>query len=95
MKKYLINFIIVDSFLEGFLALSERLINLSLVNLTFRTTMESKKQKYIKFLNENESFQNWIKNSPMQIIGFSVIEDSEDETLKVQLLFKNALYLFN
>ena len=32
----------------------------------------TKKQKYIKFLNENESFQNWIKSSPFQIIGFSI-----------------------
>ena len=34
----------------------------------------TKKQKYIKFLNENESFQNWIKSSPFQIIGFSITE---------------------
>ena len=56
--------------------------------------MESRKQKYIKFLNEHEGFQEWIRNSPMQIIGFSVVEDPKDEDLKVQLLFRNSLYLF-
>jgi hypothetical protein len=39
---------LLESFSEGFLALSERLINLSLVNLTFRTTMESKQMKLSK-----------------------------------------------
>jgi len=56
--------------------------------------MESKKQKYIKFLNEHDGFQEWIRNSPMQIVGFSVVEDPKDEALKVQLLFRNSLYLF-
>jgi len=32
----------------GFLAYLERLINLSLTNLTFRTTMESKQNKTLK-----------------------------------------------
>ena len=49
----------------------------------------NKKQKYIKFLNESESFQNWIKSSPFQIVGFSV-----SEQLELKLIFRNSAYLF-
>ena len=51
--------------------------------------MKSKKQKYIQFLNESESFQNWIKSSPFQIVSFSVTEE-----LELKLIFRNSAYLF-
>ena len=53
------------------------------------TTTTTKKEKYIKFLNENESFQNWIKSSPFQIVGFSITEE-----LELKLIFRNSSYLF-
>tara|TARA_R100000234_G_scaffold5059_1_gene3754 strand:+ start:1009 stop:1167 length:159 start_codon:yes stop_codon:yes gene_type:complete len=49
----------------------------------------NRKQKYIQFLNESESFQNWIKSSPFQIVGFSVTEE-----LELKLIFRNSAYLF-
>lgn len=51
--------------------------------------MATRKQKYIKFLNESEGFQNWLKNSPFQIVGFSV-----NEELELKLVFRNSGYLF-
>ncbi len=48
-----------------------------------------KKRKYIQFLNESESFQNWIKSSPFQIVGFSITEE-----LELKLIFRNSFYLF-
>ncbi len=48
-----------------------------------------KKAKYIQFLNESESFQNWIKSSPFQIVGFSITEE-----LELKLIFRNSFYLF-
>tara|TARA_Y100001937_G_scaffold18863_1_gene26081 strand:+ start:366 stop:524 length:159 start_codon:yes stop_codon:yes gene_type:complete len=48
-----------------------------------------KKEKYIQFLNESESFQNWIKSSPFQIVGFSITEE-----LELKLIFRNSFYLF-
>ena len=83
-----------DSFLEGFLALYERLTNLSLVNLTFRTTMEStKKDKstrvYFEWLNNNIEYQNWLKACPYQFIDFREKSDKS-----IQIKFKNA-HLFD
>ena len=49
----------------------------------------NRKQKYIQFLNESESFQNWIKSSPYQIVGFSITEE-----LELKLIFRNSSYLF-
>tara|TARA_R100001480_G_scaffold104990_1_gene107533 strand:- start:640 stop:849 length:210 start_codon:yes stop_codon:yes gene_type:complete len=51
--------------------------------------MATKKEKYIKFLNEHDGFQNWIKNSPFQVVGFSITEE-----LELKLIFRNSYYLF-
>ena len=79
---------LLDSFLEGFHALYERLINLSLTNLTFRTTMESNKQTYAEFLNESEVFADWLKQIPFNfdLCGLKVNKDNS-----VTMVFKNSL----
>ena len=59
------------------------------IKLSGENKKMNKKQKYIQFLNENESFQNWIKSSPFQIVGFSITEE-----LELKLIFKNYAYLF-
>tara|TARA_R100001509_G_scaffold19792_1_gene10203 strand:- start:3124 stop:3333 length:210 start_codon:yes stop_codon:yes gene_type:complete len=51
--------------------------------------MATKKEKYIKFLNEHDGFKNWIKNSPFQVVGFSITEE-----LELKLIFRNHCYLF-
>ena len=51
--------------------------------------MATKKEKYIKFLNEHDGFQSWIKNSPFQVVGFSITEE-----LELKLIFRNSYYLF-
>ena len=53
----------------------------------------SHKERYIRFINESESIQNWLKNAPSQLLDYDVVRDRFDGLLRIRILLKNA-YLF-
>jgi len=60
--------------------------------------MESKKltnkEKYINFINQSESMQEWLKNAPSQLLDYNVITDNREGLFRISILLKNA-YLFD
>tara|TARA_R100001440_G_scaffold30505_1_gene48963 strand:- start:489 stop:725 length:237 start_codon:yes stop_codon:yes gene_type:complete len=60
--------------------------------------MESKKptnkEKYINFINQSESMQEWLRNAPSQLLDYNVITDNREGLFRISILLKNA-YLFD
>ena len=54
----------------------------------------SHKDRYICFINESESIQNWLRNAPSQLLDYDVVRDRYDGLLRIRILLKNA-YLFD
>ena len=54
----------------------------------------SHKDRYIHFINESETIQNWLKNAPSQLLDYDVVRDRFDGLLRIRILLKNA-YLFD
>ena len=54
----------------------------------------SHKDRYIRFINESESIQNWLKHAPSQLLDYDVVRDRYDGLLRIRILLKNA-YLFD
>ena len=52
------------------------------------------KQKYIEFLNQSETFQDWLRQAPSQLLELWVKEDPQDGLFRISILLKNA-YLFD
>tara|TARA_Y100000114_G_scaffold108836_1_gene102248 strand:- start:254 stop:502 length:249 start_codon:yes stop_codon:yes gene_type:complete len=53
----------------------------------------SHKDRYINFINQSESIQDWLKNAPSQLLDYDVVRDRFDGLLRIRILLKNA-YLF-
>ena len=53
----------------------------------------SHRDRYIRFINESETIQNWLKNAPSQLLDYDVVRDRFDGLLRIRILLKNA-YLF-
>ena len=60
--------------------------------------MESKKptnkEKYINFINQSESMQEWLRSAPSQLLDYNVITDNREGLFRISILLKNA-YLFD
>ena len=54
----------------------------------------SHKDRYIRFINESEIIQNWLRNAPSQLLDYDVVRDRYDGLLRIRILLKNA-YLFD
>ena len=54
----------------------------------------SHRDRYIRFINESETIQNWLKNAPSQLLDYDVVRDRFDGLLRIRILLKNA-YLFD
>ena len=54
----------------------------------------SHRDRYIRFINESETIQDWLKNAPSQLIDYDVVRDRFDGLLRIRILLKNA-YLFD
>ena len=52
------------------------------------------KQKYINFINQSESIQEWLSNAPSQLLEYDVVQDQQDGLFRIRVLLKNA-YLFD
>ena len=52
------------------------------------------KQKYINFINQSESIQEWLSNAPSQLLEYDVVQGQDDGLLRIRVLLKNA-YLFD
>ena len=52
------------------------------------------RQKYIDFLNQSESMQDWLKQAPSQLLELAVKEDPQDGLFRISILLKNS-YLFD
>ena len=52
------------------------------------------KQKYIDFINQSESIQEWLSNAPSQLLEYDVVQGQDDGLLRIRVLLKNA-YLFD
>ncbi len=53
----------------------------------------SQRERYIRFINESELIQDWLKNAPSQLLDYDVVRDRYDGLLRIRILLKNA-YLF-
>ena len=51
------------------------------------------KQKYIDFINQSETIQDWLRQAPSQLLELAVKEDPQDGLFRISILLKNA-YLF-
>ena len=54
----------------------------------------SHNDRYIRFINESEIIQNWLRNAPSQLLDYDVVRDRYDGLLRIRILLKNA-YLFD
>tara|TARA_Y100000401_G_scaffold26474_1_gene18794 strand:- start:193 stop:408 length:216 start_codon:yes stop_codon:yes gene_type:complete len=52
------------------------------------------RQKYIEFLNQSESMQDWLRQAPSQLLELAVKVDPQDGLFRISILLKNS-YLFD
>ena len=66
------------------------------MNLKFSNAehFSENRQKYINFLNQSESMQDWLRQAPSPLLELAVKEDPQDGLLRISILLKNS-YLFD
>ena len=64
------------------------------MKLTNSETFSENKQKYINFINQSESIQEWLSNAPSQLLEYDVVQGQDDGLLRIRVLLKNS-YLFD